>query len=121
MLTISQIQALLGAKILCGESQLDKQMVSACGSDLMSDVLAFVKDHTVLLTGLTNMHVVRAAEMLELPLIVFVRGKTPPPDVLQMAKDRGIALMCTNHMLYEACGILYKHGLPGGPGVQQNE
>lgn len=113
-MNIREIQELLGAKLLYGEALLDKDIHSACGSDLMSDVLAFVKDKTVLLTGLTNPHVVRTAEMLDVSCIVFVRGKLPTPEILEMAQERDIAILATGHTLYVACGILYANGLPGG-------
>ena len=111
---IREIQELLSAELLCGESSLEKEIISACGSDLMSDVLAYVKEQTVLLTGLTNSHVVRTAEMLDVSLIVFVRGKVPADDILQMAKDRDIAILRSTYTLFEACGILYSNGLRGG-------
>ena len=37
---IRQIQELLEAEMLVGEETLDKDVHSACGSDMMSDVLA---------------------------------------------------------------------------------
>lgn len=111
---ISDIARLLDTDVMCGEEYMDVEIRTACGSDLMSDVLAFVKDHAVLLTGLTNPHVVRTAEMLDVACIVFVRGKRPSSDIIDMAIDRGICIMSTRHTLYVACGILYQHGLPGG-------
>lgn len=112
-MTAKTILSLLSASLLCGELT-DDEIQCACGSDMMSDVLAFPKERMVLLTGLTNTHVVRTCEMLDVLLIVFVRGKIPGQDVLDMAKDRGIAVIGTPRTLYEACGILYKNGLPGG-------
>lgn len=113
-MTIREIQKHLNADLLCGQELLDMEIRSACGSDLMSDVLAFVKDHTVLLTGLTNPHVIRTAEMLDVSCIVFSRGKLPTQDMLEMAVERDIAMLATKHTLYVACGILYEKGLPGG-------
>lgn len=110
---VSQIQELLDADLLIGADQLDLEIRTACGSDLMSDVLAFVKDHTVLLTGLTNPHVVRTAEMLDVGCVVFARGKRPTADMLEMAQEKGIVMLATKHTLYVTCGILYKNGLPG--------
>lgn len=115
---ISDIARLLDADIMCGEELMDVEIRTACGSDLMSDVLAFVKDHTVLLTGLTNPHVVRTAEMLDVACIVFVRGKRPSSDIIDMAVERDMCIMSTRHTLYVACGILYKNGLPGGSSKQ---
>ncbi len=60
---ISDIENLLDAEVLCGEDLLSTEVFSACCSDMMSDVLAYVKDQGVLLTGLVNPQVVRTAEM----------------------------------------------------------
>ncbi|MEA4897081.1 hypothetical protein ACH6CV_05690 [Bacillota bacterium Meth-B3] len=109
-----QIIKVLDAKILSGDKLPEEDIRSACGSDMMSDVLAFPKERMVLLTGLTNAHVVRTCEMLDVLLIVFVRGKVPGQDVLNMAKNRGIVVIGTPYTLYEACGLLYESGLPGG-------
>ena len=113
---IREVAQILEARLHCGEELLDSEVCSACGADLMSDVLAFVKDHTVLLTGLTNPHVVRTAEMLDVACVVFVRGKRPTPDIIDMAVERDMCILSTHHTLYVACGILYQNGLPGGPG-----
>ncbi|MDD3243875.1 MAG: DRTGG domain-containing protein [Eubacteriales bacterium] len=113
-MNIGDIREYLGAEVLCGQDGMETEILSACGSDLMSDVLAFVKEKTVLLTGLTNPHVIRTAEMLDVSLIVFVRGKYPSDDILEMAKERGIAIFRTEMTLFEACGVLYTHGLRGG-------
>ena len=86
---------------------------SACGSDMMSDVLAFVKDQTVLVTGLTNPHVIRTAEMLDVSCIVFCRGKKPDEEMLEMARERDIVVLSTRHTMYVACGLLYTNGIVG--------
>ncbi len=111
---ISEIVKLLSAEILCGEEHLDTELKSACGSDMMSDVLAFVKDQSVLLTGLLNPQVVRTAEMMDMKCIVFVRGKRPENTVVELARDKGIVLLSTKCRLFEACGILYCNGLGSG-------
>jgi len=113
-MNIGDIKEYLAAEFLCGEDQADGEILSAFGSDLMSDVLAFVREKTVLLTGLTNPHVIRTAEMLDLSLIVFVRGKYPSDEILKMAKERDIAILRTDMTLFDASGILYTHGLRGG-------
>lgn len=109
-LHIRDLIRVLEAEFLCGED-LDKEVRSACGSDLMSDVLAFVKEQTVLLTGLTNAQVIRTAEMVDIPAVVFVRGKRPSDDVIQMAADRKIAILMTRYTMFEACGLLYQFGI----------
>ena len=84
---ISTIRELLDAQVICCEDGLARHVYSACGSDMMSDVLAFVKDQAVLLTGLVNLQVVRTAEMMDMRCIVFVRGKRPGADLVEYAKQ----------------------------------
>ena len=108
---ISTIKDLLEAEVVCCEEELGAHVYSACGSDMMSDVLAFVKDQAVLLTGLVNSQVIRTAEMMDMNCVVFVRSKMPTAEMIELAKDSGIVLLTTTKRLYEACGILYSNGL----------
>ena len=110
---ISEMQLLLDAKVLCCEENVGRHVYSACGCDLMSDVLAFVKDQAVLLTGLVNPQVIRTAEMMDMVCIVFVRSKVPTQEMIDLAKESGIVLMVSDKRLYEACGLLYTNGLVG--------
>lgn len=108
---IECVSKVLNAKVLCEGEGLDTEVLSACGCDLMSDVLAFVKNQAMLLTGLVNLQVVRTAEMMDMKAIVFVRGKMPGSDVIELAKDMKIAVLSTDLPLYMACGKLYEAGL----------
>ena len=112
MMTIGTIAELLDAKILCAENT-EARVDSACGSDMMSDVLAYVKDQAVLLTGLINTQVVRTAQMMDMVCIVFVRSKRPTLEMIETAQESGIALLSTEKRMFEACGILYTNGLCG--------
>lgn len=112
-MTIRDVKGIVEGTVLIGEDKLDSPVDTACGSDLMSDVLAFVKDKTVLITGLINTHVVRTAEMLDITCIVFSRGKQPNEEILEMAQEADIAVLSTKMTTYTACGELYLHGLPG--------
>lgn len=113
---VSDVQKILDAECICCENLIDTEINSACGSDMMSDVLAYVKDQSVLLTGLVNPQVVRTADMMDMPCVVFVRGKQPDETIVALAKDRGIVLMTTPHRMFTACGLLYQNGLKGGCG-----
>ena len=110
---ISTMRELLDAKVLCCEEKLGSHVYSAFGCDLMSDVLAFVDNQAVLLSGLVNPQVIRTAVMMDMNCVVFVRSKAPTEDMINLAKESGIVLMCTDKRLYEACGILYSNGLVG--------
>lgn len=115
-MTIRDIVTILDAQVVCGEN-LDIEVHNACGSDMMSDVLAFVKEQSVLLSGLVNTQVVRTAEMMDMLCIVFVRGKTPNEEMIALAKERGIVLLTTPIRMFTACGLLYQNGLTGGDAV----
>ena len=108
---ISTVKELLDAEICCGEEELDRDVYSACGCDMMSDVLAYVKDQAVLLTGLVSPQVIRTAVMMDMVCIVFVRSKQPTEAILTLAENAGIVVMTSKLRLYEACGRLYSNGL----------
>ena len=108
---LKEVRDILQAEVLCGEDMLDAEVWSACGSDFMSDVLAYVKNQALLLTGLVNPQVVRTAEMMDMKCIVFVRGKRPDASILELAQDRQLVVMATKERMYPACGLLYTHGL----------
>jgi hypothetical protein len=109
-MNLSNIQELLMAESIY-QTESSFEIITACGADLMSDVLAFSKGKTLLLTGLTNPQVVRTAEMIDLKLIIFVRGKKPPKETIALAQEKDITLLTTDKPLYESCGILYSAGL----------
>ena len=112
-MVVGDIVKILKGNIIL-EGNLEAEVKTACGSDMMSDVLAFVKDQSVLLTGLVNPQVVRTAEMMDMVCIVFVRGKTPDQTIIDLAQQRNITLISTPYRMFTACGLLYSAGLHGG-------
>ncbi len=110
---LTEIQKLLNAEVLTDISWQDKEVYSAFGCDLMSDVLAFVKDQSLLLTGLVNPQVIRTAEMLDIGAIVFVRGKRPTDEMIELAQKLNIIVLCTENSLYTSSGLLFSAGLAG--------
>lgn len=110
---LSEVARILNAKVVCCEELLDTEVVSACGSDMMSDVLAFVKEQAILLTGLINPQVIRTALMMDMKCVIFVRGKAADSAIINLAKQNDIVLMTTSERMYSACGKLYSGGLNG--------
>ncbi len=108
---IRDIAQILEGKVLTSGTNLDCDVHTACGSDMMSDVLAYVKDQAVLLTGLNNPQVVRTADMMDMVCIVFVRGKIPEQSTLDMAEEKGITVIGTDKTMFVACGRLYANGI----------
>lgn len=111
VMKIEDIQKILEAERLTTGKHPKGEVKSACASDLMSDVLAFSKSSTALLTGLVNPQVIRTAEMLDILCVVFVRGKRPDAETVQLAEELGIALLATKLTMYYAAGRLYEAGV----------
>ncbi len=110
-MTIREIAGILDARWVCCEDGADQEVRYAFASDMMSDVLAHVSEDTMLLTGLINSQSVRTAEMLDVPCLVFVRGKIPHQDAVQRARQIGLPVLLTTCSMYEACGRLYSAGM----------
>jgi len=108
---LKEIKELLQAELICGENCLETEIETVCASDLMSDVLALGKPGMLLITGLSNVHSVRTADIVEAKAIIYVRGKRPDQEGIALAEKKGIPLLTTNHLMYQACGILYSSGL----------
>jgi predicted transcriptional regulator len=100
------------AEVLYGEELLDSiDIECAYGADLMSDVLAFARPGSLLLTGLTNIQIVRTAQMLDLPAVVFVRGKKPQEAAVKLASQIKMPVLLCQMSMFEACGILFAKGI----------
>ncbi len=111
---LSRIISILDAEILCNvKDKSNVNITTACGADLMSDVLAFIKSEALLLTGLTTPQVIYTAENSGVNVVCFVRGKKPSRETVDLAKEKKIVLLATKNPMFESCGKLYKNGLTG--------
>ncbi len=110
---VEEIAKIIDAKVHTDLHNEDINISSACGADLMSDVMAYAKENAMLITGLVNPQVIRTAEMMDIRVVVFVRGKKPQECMIDMAEERGIAVMSTELPMFTACGRLYKSGIHG--------
>ncbi|MDD4168782.1 MAG: DRTGG domain-containing protein [Desulfotomaculaceae bacterium] len=110
-MTLLEVKKVLNATCVT-QHCLDARVVeTACGADLMSDVLSHDKEKAVLLTGLIHPQVIRTASMIDIVCVVFVRDKIPGQDIIDLAEINNIPVLCTKYPLYESCGLLYKAGL----------
>lgn len=112
-MTLREVKEILEAEIFVGHNQLGMEVKTAFGADLMSDVLAFAKAGSLLLTGLTNPQVVRTSDVLDIAAIIIVRGKRPLPETIQLAEELQIPLLSTKYILFETAGRLYTKGIVG--------
>ena len=112
-MTLEEVKEILKAEVIIGSNDLQMEVKMGCGCDLMSDVFAFIKTGTLLLTGLTNIQVIRTAEMADIKAICFVRGKRPDEETIRLAESKDLPLLTTQLPMFESCGRLYKKGLVG--------
>ncbi|MDR2964607.1 MAG: hypothetical protein LBU88_02400 [Treponema sp.] len=113
-MTVAEAVTILDGQFFTGEEKSSLVIEAACGADLMSDVMAFVKDKVLLLTGLVNPQVIRTAELLDIHAIIFVRGKIPGRDMIEMANESDIILAGSKLPMFISCGKLYEAGLRTG-------
>ena len=110
---VREIVDVLDAQVLSCEENLDMDIHSGCGADLMSDVMAFVKESVILCTGLVNPQTIRTAEMMDIKVVCFVRGKKPTEQVIELAQEMGITVLETQLPMFIVCGKLYSAGIQG--------
>ncbi len=112
-MTLKEVKEILDAEVFVGHDQLEMEVRTAFGADLMSDVLAFAKSGSLLLTGLTNPQIVRTSDVLDIAAIIIVRGKRPLPETIQLAEELRIPILSTKYILFETAGRLYAKGIVG--------
>jgi predicted transcriptional regulator len=114
--TFKKIAEILEATVILNPGNLDDINIQwACSADLMSDVLFYYTPHSILITGLTQPHVVTTAEIAGIESIVFVQNKKPAKETVELARQKKVALLTTPHCMYIAAGRLFQEGLPGCP------
>jgi hypothetical protein len=111
-MNVNDLIHLIKGDLINKGADLNREVKGGCGADLMSDVLASIQPEAVLLTGLCNPQVIRTAQMADVAAIVFVRGKMPPIETIELAIEENIALITSPFGMFELCGRLYQAGLP---------
>ncbi|HSQ28052.1 MAG TPA: hypothetical protein VLM80_13095 [Anaerolineales bacterium] len=114
---LSNVIQLIQGQGISNSYDPDYEIKGGCGADLMSDVLASTQPDSILLTGLCNPQVVRTAQIADVKAIIFVRGKTPPQETIDLALQESLPLFSTPMGMFEACGRLYEAGLPSLEGL----
>jgi predicted transcriptional regulator len=110
-MTISDIQTLLNAEIVCGEDKISKIVDRAFASDLMSDVLTLKSNQIMLITGLCNIQTIRTMEMADLNTVVFVRGKKATEDMINIARENDMIVLQTDFSMFRTSGVLWEAGI----------
>jgi len=108
---LKEIKELLEAEVLTGKFDPETEIQIGCSSDLMSEILAFGKPGSILLTSLMNIQVINTANVADIKAVCFVMGKIPDKNIINLAKKNDIVVLITKYTTFESCGRLYKNGL----------
>jgi len=109
-MTLQEIVKTLDATVALGERRLGEEAEHVFASDLMSDVLT-LKDTPVLVTGLCNIQTIRTCDMANLDIVIFVRNKKPTEDMVELAEENDMVLICCQYSMFKACGLLWEAGM----------
>ena len=112
-MTLKEVQDILNAEVICGEHLLDREVKTAFACDLISEMLSFASSDTLLITSLTNPHVIHTAEVMDAIGVVFVGGKKPSEDIINNLDHGNIPLLSTPLLIFNACGLLFSNGVEG--------
>ncbi len=108
---LTEIIDLTNATLVAGNTDENHDLQKAFSSDLMSDVLTLDDDHMLLITGLSNVQLVRTAEMADIEVVVLARNKKATPEMIELANENGLVLLETPYSIFRTSGILYTNGL----------
>ena len=108
---LPEIKEILEAEVLTGEYNSEIDIKVGCSSDLMSEILAFGKPGSLLLTSLANVQVINTANVADIKVVCFVMGKTLNENIINLAKKNDIIVLVTKLTTFESCGRLYKNGI----------
>jgi len=107
--------AALDAEI-CQDEFEDSELTGAYTSDLLSDVMAHARDGGALITIQAHKNTVAVATLVNITVIVICNSRPLPEDMLETAKDEGIAVVRTKENQFTVSGKLWEmlktHTLP---------
>ena len=112
-MTLEEVKTFLEADVLCGQHWLDRDVKSCFACDMISEMLLYVTSGALLITSLTNAHVLHTAQIMEACGVVFVGGKKPDQAFIEQSDQNNIPLLSTKHLVFQCCGLLFSNGLQG--------
>jgi predicted transcriptional regulator len=108
---LSEVQKILEADVLCGDDLLHKEARGCFACDLVSEMLLYIAPNMLVITSLTNIHIVHTAQVMDAVGVVFVGGKRPDESVIMNSEMCNIPLFTTKHLTFECCGRLFLNNL----------
>jgi predicted transcriptional regulator len=107
--TVKELQSKLNLNALNEIS--DTEIEGAFISDMLSDVMAGATAGNVWVTVQTHKNIVAAANLVDVPAIIIVRGKKVPEDTVKMADRVGVTLFETDLDTFQVAVRLFEAGV----------
>ena len=105
---ISELESAIGFVCLQSEYE-DADLSSGYTSDLLSDVMGHAEDESVLITIQAHKNTVAVASLTGVSAIVFCNNRPVADDVLEAAKEEGIAVFRTSDNQFQASSAIARH------------
>ncbi len=96
---------------MLGDIHSSREVAFGFTSDLMSDVLTQLNEDILLITGLANTQSIRTAVLSDIHTLLFVRGKKPTAQMIELAREHDITLLTSPFSAFKASALLYTEGL----------
>ncbi len=112
-MTVDQIKKLINGRVLTKVYNSDAELTSAFSSDMMSHVLAYANNKSILITAMYNAQVIRTADLLGIVCIIFIGRNDPDASLVSFADSLGITVIRSEYSMYTTCGLLFSNGLKG--------
>jgi len=106
-MTIREIAAALNAEI-CQDEFEDREVAGAYTSDLLSDVIANASDSGALITIQAHKNTVAVAALVNVSVIIICNKRPLPSDMLEAAKNEGIAVLRTTENQFTVSGRIWE-------------
>lgn len=111
---LEQLAHEISARIFTPGRGLNVEVDQVYAGDRISDLLNAAGDHALLVSNLSSTHLLRVAELMDIPGLCLVGGQTPDESMLAAAAEHGTLLMVSRAGLFETCGRLYRALSPAG-------
>lgn len=106
---IKDIAELLKCEVIVdNKNAIEKEIMQIGAADMMSDILAFAKPGTLILSSHVSPQIIRTGLVTELAGVIIVMNKDIPEKTIKLAKENNFLLLRTKYYMFEACGIIYK-------------
>jgi predicted transcriptional regulator len=108
---LKEIRNLLDAEVLCGDDLLDTEIEGCFACDLISEMLIALRPGALLITSLTNVHILHTAQVMDASAVLFVAGKKPDQNMIKTGKANDIPLLATKRLMFDCCGVIFSNGV----------